>query len=62
MILYSEGDKVSEFSLNLINIDAEQLGIPDEAFKSVVTMPAAEFAKVCKEFGNLSETSKILMI
>jgi proliferating cell nuclear antigen len=37
---YSGGDKISEFNLSLLNLDSENLGIPDTEFTSVVTMPS----------------------
>lgn len=57
-----DGEKISEFSLNLMHMDTEQLGIPDDAFTSECTMPAAEFARICKEFGGIGDSSKQRLI
>ena len=50
---YSDGEKISEFSLTLMRMDTEQLGIPEDSFTSECIMPAAEFARICKEFGGI---------
>lgn len=58
-----KGDRLSEFKLNLMSLDSEQLGVPDTEYSSVIKMPSAEFTKVCRELGSISdaigiETSK----
>jgi hypothetical protein len=40
-----------------MRMDTEQLGIPDDSFTSECTMPAAEFARICKEFGGIGDSS-----
>ncbi|CEM21939.1 unnamed protein product [Vitrella brassicaformis CCMP3155] len=37
-------DRVSEFEMNLMEIDAEHLGIPDTDFQAEITMASKEFA------------------
>jgi len=49
-------DKISEFELTVIDIDAEQLGIPDTEYKAVVHMPAQEFQRICRDLTILGET------
>jgi len=51
-----KGDKFSEFNLNLLQLDSEQLGVPECQYSSVVTMGSAEFTKICRELQQLSET------
>ena len=41
-----------------MQLDSEQLGIPDTEYSSVVTLPSQDFAKTCRELSNLAETSK----
>jgi proliferating cell nuclear antigen len=50
---------MSEFNLSLMNLDSENLGIPETEFSSVCRMPSQEFNRICREFGGLSETIKI---
>lgn len=52
-------DKVSEFILNLLTIDSEQLGIPETEYESIITMSSAEFTRICREMAQLSETINI---
>lgn len=54
-----EKDKISEFQLKLMEIEAESLGIPEQEYKAVVTMPSAEFARICKDLGQLGDTVNI---
>lgn len=56
-----KGDKVSEFDLNLLQLDSEQLGIPETEYMSVVTLGSGEFTKICRELSNLSETRTFLI-
>ncbi len=48
--------KTSDFTLNLITIDSEHLGIPDTSYSSIITMPSGEFTRICRELYQLSET------
>jgi len=52
-------DRISDFELKLMDIDAEHLGIPDTDYKSTVKMPAAEFQRVCKDLSVLGDTVTI---
>jgi proliferating cell nuclear antigen len=49
-------DRRTEFSLNLISLDSENLGIPETSYQSEITMNSAEFSKLCRELYSLSET------
>ena len=51
--------KISDFSLSLITIDSEHLGIPDTNYSSIVTMSSSEFTRICRELYSLSETVEI---
>ena len=39
-------ERISDFELKLMNIDSEQLGIPDEEYAATVKMPSSEFARI----------------
>jgi proliferating cell nuclear antigen len=54
-----EKDKVSDFQLKLMAIDAESLGIPDQEYKAVVSMPSAEFQRICRDLSVLGDTVNI---
>jgi proliferating cell nuclear antigen len=52
-------NRISHFSLKLMDIDSEHLGIPDTDYKCVVKMPSAEFQRICKEIAIIGDTVKI---
>ncbi|KAL4426763.1 hypothetical protein ABPG74_006541 [Tetrahymena malaccensis] len=54
-----QASKISEFSLNLMSLDSESLGIPDTDYSSVIQMSSAEFSRICKELSSISETVEI---
>jgi proliferating cell nuclear antigen len=53
-----DNDRVSEFDMKLMDIDAEVLAIPEAIYDAVVKLPAAEFTRICRDMLNLSENSK----
>ena len=52
----TEGDRVSDFELKLMDIDSENLGIPDTEYKCTVTMPSAEFQRIVRDLSVLGDT------
>ncbi|GEQ71679.1 hypothetical protein JCM33374_g5365 [Metschnikowia sp. JCM 33374] len=52
-------ERVSEYSLNLMDIDSEFLRIDDMQYDSVINMPSSEFAKIVRDLKNLSESLNI---
>jgi hypothetical protein len=51
-----EEDRVSDFELKLMDIDSEHLGIPDTDYCATVTMPAGEYARICKDLSSIGDT------
>ncbi|CAK9323820.1 unnamed protein product [Citrullus colocynthis] len=49
-------DKIADFEMKLMDIDSEHLGIPDAEYQSIVRMPAAEFARICKDLSSIGDT------
>jgi len=49
-------DKVSDFELKLMTIEAEVLGIPDTEYSAVVQMPAGEFQRITRDLQVLGDT------
>ena len=41
-------EKISEFNLNLLTLDSEHLGIPEEEHCAEVVMASAEFSRICR--------------
>ncbi|CAD8117790.1 unnamed protein product [Paramecium sonneborni] len=52
---FESKNRISEFQLNLMSLDQEQLGVPDTDYSSVIKMPSSEFTKICRELGNINE-------
>ncbi|CAM8961482.1 hypothetical protein QQ045_005358 [Rhodiola kirilowii] len=49
-------DKISDFEMKLMDIDSEHLGIPEAEYHAIVRMPAAEFARICKDLSSIGDT------
>jgi proliferating cell nuclear antigen len=47
---------VTEFTLNLISLDSESLGIPETSYQSEISMISNDFQRLCRELYSLSET------
>jgi proliferating cell nuclear antigen len=48
--------RISEYDIKLMDIDQEHLGIPETDYSSTITLPAAEFQRICRDLGALSES------
>jgi len=51
--------RISHFSLKLMDIDSEHLGIPETEYKCIVKMPSNEFQRICREIAIIGDTVKI---
>lgn len=51
--------RISHFSLKLMDIDSEHLGIPETEYKCIIKLPSAEFKRICTEISNFGDTVKI---
>ena len=56
----AESDRLSEYDIKLMDIDQEYLGIPETEYAATITMPSAEFQKICRDLVALSESGKAL--
>ncbi|KAM0332317.1 hypothetical protein ACHAQA_002593 [Verticillium albo-atrum] len=55
----SDNDRISEYDLKLMDIDQEHLGIPDTDYASTISMPSAEFKRICMDLSAMSESVTI---
>ena len=55
------GDKnsITNYKLNLMDLNEEQISIPPAAFESIITLPSSDFQKICRDMSNLSDTIEI---
>ncbi len=56
----SETDRISEYDIKLMDIDQEHLGIPETDYAAQVTLPSAEFQRICRDLAQLSESGEML--
>ncbi|ODV93424.1 hypothetical protein PACTADRAFT_72717 [Pachysolen tannophilus NRRL Y-2460] len=54
-------DRVSEYSLKLMDLDSDFLQIDDMEFDATITMPSSEFAKITRDLKTLSESLQIIV-
>lgn len=52
-------DRISDFEMKLMDIDAEHLGIPETEYKCIVKMPSAEFRRICSDLSQMGDTCTI---
>jgi len=49
-------DKISDFEMKLMDLDSEVLGIPDQEYQAIVSLPAFEFQRICRDMTNFGDT------
>lgn len=54
-------DRISEFSLKLMDIDSDVLTIDDMDNDCSITMPSADFSKIARDFKTMSESLQIIV-
>ncbi|KAL3762297.1 hypothetical protein ACHAWU_000944 [Discostella pseudostelligera] len=52
-------DRIADFELKLMDIDSEQLGIPDTEYKCTIQMPSGEFQRIIRDMQVLGDTLAI---
>lgn len=52
-------DRIADFELKLMDIDSEQLGIPDTEYKCTIQMPSVEFQRIIRDMQVLGDTLAI---
>lgn len=51
----NEKKTITTFYLKLMDVDIEELNMPDIDFDSVITLPSAYFQRLCKDMNNIAE-------
>jgi len=49
------GEEVSNHVLKLMDIDCDQLGIPDQEYSCTIKMPSEKFSRICRDLKQLSD-------
>merc|ERR1719266_786780 len=52
-------ERVSHFSIKLMELDTEHLGIPETDYKTTVKMPSADFMRICRDLASFGDTLTI---
>jgi len=53
------GDRIAEYDMKLMDIDADTLGIPDTDYDARVTMTSSEFTRIVRDLHTLGESVRI---
>jgi len=53
------GDRVAEYDMKLMDIDADTLGIPDTDYDARITMLSSEFTRIVRDLLSLGESVRI---
>jgi len=54
----SASDRFTEYDLKLMDIDQEHLGIPETEYAATISMPSAEFRRICTDLLAMSESGR----
>ena len=54
-----KADRISEFELKLIELEAEHLDIPEEESQASITLGASEFQRLCRDLSTLGDSCSI---
>lgn len=54
-----DSDRIAEYDMKLMDIDADTLGIPDTEYDARVTMPSSELARIVRDLQQLGESVRI---
>merc|ERR1712100_693169 len=52
-------DRISDFDLKLMQIEAEHMEIPEQHYKVVARLPSSEFQKICRDLKEFGETMQV---
>merc|ERR1712046_394165 len=55
----SDDDRIADFEMKLMEIEAEHMEIPEQSYKVVVKMPSSEFQKICRDLKEFGETMQV---
>jgi proliferating cell nuclear antigen len=55
-------DTSSTYKLNTIDINYERISIPATEFTTVITLPASDFQKICRDMSNIADSIDITKV
>lgn len=54
-----DSDRIAEYDMKLMDIDADTLNIPETEYDARVTLPSAEFSRIVRDLSQLGESVRI---
>ena len=54
-----EANQITQYKMNLMDLNQENIQIPPLEFESVITLPSCNFQKICRDMFNLSDNIEI---
>ncbi len=54
-----EANQITQYKMNLMDLNQENISIPPIEFESVITLPSNNFQKICRDMFNLSDNIEI---
>lgn len=58
-VVLADSDRIAEYEMKLMDIDSDQLGIPETDYDARVTMPASDFSRIVRDLASLGESVRI---
>lgn len=55
----TKSETIADFELKLMEIDSEQLGVPDTPYKCTIKMPSGEFQRIVRDLQVLGDTCTV---
>lgn len=59
LLSYTDSDRIAEYDMKLMDIDTDNLAIPDTEYDARVTMPASELTRIVRDLSLLGESVRI---
>jgi hypothetical protein len=59
LTVVADSDRIAEYDMKLLDIDSDQLGIPDTDYDARVTMGAPELTRIMRDLAQLGESVRI---
>ena len=54
-----EANQITQYKMNLMDLNQDNISIPPIEFESVITLPSNNFQKICRDMFNLSDNIEI---
>lgn len=58
-IVNSDKNSMTDFKLKLLDIDENEINIPDVEINCIITMPSNDFQRLCRDMSHLSDAMEI---